>query len=127
MYSYQLTSLRTCETGFHVCSITFYIQLHVYCIYCLRLLLGTQVTTPEEKNTSNMKKLAILLMACIIIGFLQVNCTVFSYFEYVGSVNMYNSTLITQVAIVKVMCHKSVICHAFIANCRKIKCMEVTF
>jgi len=28
---------------------------------------------------------------------------------------------------VKVMCHKSVICHAFIENYRKIKCMEVTF
>ena len=48
MYSYQLIGLRTCETGFHVCSLTFYIQLHVYYIYCLRSLLGTQVDKAVE-------------------------------------------------------------------------------
>ena len=67
------------------------------------------------------------MMTCIIIGFMQVNCTIFNYFEYLSSVNMYNSTFITYVALVKVTCHKSVICHDFIANCRKIKSMEVKF
>jgi len=31
------------------------------------------------------------------------------------------------VALVKFMCHKSVICHAFNKNCRKLKSMEVNF
>ena len=48
MYSYQLTGLRTCETGLNVCSLTFYMQLHVYYIYCLRSLLGTQFATTVE-------------------------------------------------------------------------------
>jgi hypothetical protein len=61
-----------------------------------------------------MRKLVTFVMACIVIGFLQVNCTVFNYFEYVKSINMYNSTFIMYVALIKVMSHKSVICHAFI-------------
>jgi len=52
-----------------------------------------------------MRKLATLLMACIIVGFLQVNYTVFDYFEYEMSVNMYNSTFITKLPLAKVMCH----------------------
>jgi len=83
----------------------------------------------EEKNTGNRRKIVTFVMACIIIGFLQVNCKVFNYFEYVRSMNMYNSKFITYVALLKGMCHKSVICHAFITNCRIIKKqnMEVTF
>ena len=74
-----------------------------------------------------MRKLVTLLMACIIMGFLQVNCTVFSYFEYVLSVNMYNSTFITEVALVKFVSHTFVICHVVIKNCRKINNMALTF
>ena len=81
----------------------------------------------SEENTSNVRKLVTLLMAYIMMGFLQVNCTVFSYFEYTMSVNVYNSTVITYVALIKFMCHKSVICCAFITNCRKIKSIEVTY
>jgi hypothetical protein len=40
--------------------------------------------------------------------------------------NMYNSTFITYVALVKVVCHQSVICHAFVTNCRNLKSMDVT-
>jgi hypothetical protein len=47
-YNYQLTSLRTCEIGFHICSLRIYLQLHVYHIYCLRLLSGTQVATAVQ-------------------------------------------------------------------------------
>jgi len=54
-----------------------------------------------------MRKIATFLMASIIIGFLQVNCTVFSYFEYVRFMNMYNSTFITYVALVS---HVSPVC-----------------
>ena len=122
MYIYKLTGLRTCENVYHVSYVTFYVQSHMCSIYCLRSHLGTQVATTvgEEKNTTNMRKLAALLMACIIMGYLQVNCTVFSYFEYLMFVNMYTSKFIIEVALVKVMCLKSVICHAFITNCRKI-------
>jgi hypothetical protein len=74
-----------------------------------------------------MGKLVIFLMTCIIIGFQQVNCIVFNYIEFVRSINMCNSTFITEVALVKVMCHNSVICHAFITNCRKLKSIKVTF
>ena len=74
-----------------------------------------------------MTKLVTFLMASIIIRFLQVNCTVFSQFEYVRFMNMYNSTFITYVALVKVVCHQSVICHAFVTNCRNLKSMDVTF
>jgi hypothetical protein len=49
----------------------------------------------EEKKRSNMRKIVTFLMACIIVGLLQVNCTVFSYFEYEMSVNTYNCTFIT--------------------------------
>jgi len=42
-----------------------------------------------------MGKLATLLVACIIMGYLQVICTVLNYFEYLMPVNMYNSTFMT--------------------------------
>jgi len=74
-----------------------------------------------------MRKLATFLMATIIIGFLEVNCTVFSYFGNVRFMNMYNSTFITYVALAKVMCHQSVICRAFVTNVRKLKSTDVTF
>jgi len=42
-----------------------------------------------------MRKLVTLLVACIIMGYLQVNCMIFSYFEYLMPVNMYNATFMT--------------------------------
>ena len=50
-----------------------------------------------------MRKLATFVMASIIMGFLEVNCTVFSYFENVRFMNMYNSTFLTYVALVEIM------------------------
>ncbi len=74
-----------------------------------------------------MRKLVTFLMVCITIGLLQVNCTVFNYFGYVRSINMYNCTFMAYVALVKVMCHNCVICCVFITKCRKLKSMVVTF
>jgi hypothetical protein len=78
------------------------------------------VTAEWQENTSNMRKLGTFLMACIIVGLLQVKCTALCYLQCIRSSNMWGSGISNS--------HVSqcLTCVAFVTNFRKLKRMEVT-